>query len=78
MIFPCMELFFLIFQVFHDFQSSWEHCPLGVSDIQRVNEQKQDLSQSMTNAPKGMGLACYTLWKVNFFEKMLETLTFEI
>ena len=26
MIFPCMELFFLIFQVFHDFQSLWEPC----------------------------------------------------
>ena len=26
MIFPCMELFFLVFQVFHDFQSLWEPC----------------------------------------------------
>ena len=24
MIFPCMELFLLVFQVFHDFQSLWE------------------------------------------------------
>ena len=26
MIFPCMELFLVIFQVFHDFQSLWESC----------------------------------------------------
>ena len=26
MIFPCMELFLVIFQVFHDFQSLWEPC----------------------------------------------------
>ena len=25
-IFRCMELFFVIFKVFHDFQSSWEPC----------------------------------------------------
>ena len=25
-IFPCMELFLVIFQVFHDFQSLWEPC----------------------------------------------------
>ena len=25
-IFPCMELFLVIFQVFHDFQSLWESC----------------------------------------------------
>ena len=30
MIFPCMELFFLILQVFHDFQSSWEPCIMNV------------------------------------------------
>ena len=27
MIFPCIVLFFVIFQVFHDFQSVWEPCP---------------------------------------------------
>ena len=26
MIFPCMELFLVIFQVSHDFQSLWEPC----------------------------------------------------
>ena len=26
MIFPCMELFLVIFQLFHDFQSLWEPC----------------------------------------------------
>ena len=26
MIFPCMELFIMIFQFFHDFQSWWEPC----------------------------------------------------
>ena len=26
MIFPCMELLLVIFQVFHDFQSLWEPC----------------------------------------------------
>ena len=26
MIFPCMELFLVIFQVFHNFQSLWEPC----------------------------------------------------
>ena len=30
MIFPCMELFLVIFQVFHDFQSLWEPCDMYV------------------------------------------------
>ena len=28
MIIPYMELFLVIFQVFHDFQSLWEPCPV--------------------------------------------------
>ena len=28
MIFPCMELFLVIYQVLHDFQSVWEPCIL--------------------------------------------------
>ena len=26
MIFPCMDFFFMIFQIFFDFPSLWEHC----------------------------------------------------
>ena len=31
MIFPCMELFLVIFQVFRDFQSLWEPCHFMLS-----------------------------------------------
>ena len=33
MIFPCMELFLVIFQVFHDFQVLWEPCHLEVLSL---------------------------------------------
>ena len=32
MIFPCMKLFLVIFQVFHDFQSLWEPCVWAVAN----------------------------------------------
>ena len=30
MIFPCMEFILVIFQVFYDFQSLWEPCPICI------------------------------------------------
>ena len=33
MIFPCMEFLFVIFQVFHDFQSLWEPCMSNLPGI---------------------------------------------
>ena len=35
MIFPCMELFLVIFQVFHDFQSLWEPRHLNFMFVSR-------------------------------------------
>ena len=37
MIFPCMEFLFVIFQVFHDFQSLWEPCQGQLMVIIYVN-----------------------------------------
>ena len=39
MIFPCMELFLVIFQVFHDFQSLWKPC-ITVDYISNVHVRK--------------------------------------
>ena len=38
MIFPCMELFLVIFQVFRDFQSLWEPCFMYVLITNRDEE----------------------------------------
>ena len=50
MIFPCMELFFLIFQVFHDFQSLWEHC-WQIGSITVLNTLSSECNHLMAPAP---------------------------
>ena len=45
MIFPCMEFFLVIFQVFHDFQSLWEPCYFRM--LKRTSNKGESVGQKV-------------------------------
>ena len=76
MIFPCMELFFVIFQVSHDFQSLWEPCKkeqqvvkykvfISVVSMSILALTRENLPSGLANWPKVIKLfLCLTDFKI--------------
>ena len=70
MIFPCIELLFVIFQVFHDFQSLWEPCMVDVLKFltlvacpKKIKQTEQTQIRLLLKKQSDQGLPCLLFWQ---------------